>query len=136
MLVYVYPLKIIFSALFAWISNGWLPTVFVLKSQAELVNIFIIYGLGYALLMLMFVFLYYHAYGLADQLLLNKREKIKTMGNIISFLVQACSGLISAVFAWIMPTSIGIFAGFVYMLLPIVMPFVGIYYSKKLKHAE
>lgn len=134
MLVYVYPLKIIFSALFAWISNGWLPTLFILESQKELINIFIIYGFGYASLMIMFVFLYIHAYRITDQLLLNEREKIETRGNITSFLVQACTGLISAGFAWIMPDSIGIYAGFVYMILPVFMPLVGYHYSKSIKN--
>ena len=133
MLVYVYPLKIIYSALFAWISNGWLPTLFILKSQTELINIFIIYGLGYASLMMMFVFLYLHSYKISDQLMLNEREKIETRGNIVSFLVQASTGLLSACFARLMPDSIRIFAGFVYMLLPISMPLVGYYYSKKIK---
>lgn len=136
MLVYVYPLKIIFSALFAWISNGWLPTLFTLESRSELINIFIIYGLGYASLMIMFVLLYFHAYKIKDQLLLNVREKIETEGNVTSFLVQAATGLMSACFAWLMPASIGIFAGFVYVLLPVFMPMVGYYYAKKTENLD
>ena len=33
MLVYVYPLKLLFSVLFAWISGGWLPSQFSLHKM-------------------------------------------------------------------------------------------------------
>ena len=133
MLVYVYPLKIIFSALFSWISGGALPTSFVLKTQDELPRIFIIYGLGYAVLMSMFVFLHAHALSKSGELCLNPVEKMKTKGEISSFMVLAGTGLLSALFAWLMPPQVGIFAGFVYMLLPVLMPVIGIYYSKKVQ---
>ncbi len=136
MLVYIYPLKMIFSSLFSWISGGWFPTSFVVVSQEEIINLFIIYGLGFSALMSMMIFLYNHAKKVADQLLLNPLERIKTIEDIVSSMVLAISGLVSAGFAWMMPPNIGIYAGFVYVSLPISMPIVAIYYSKKAQRLE
>jgi len=136
MLVYVYPLKMVSSAFFSWISGGWLPTSFVLESQEELVNLFIIYGLGFAGLMLMFVLLYYRAITVADQLFLNPLEKIKTSEEISLSATLAVTGLVSAGFAWIMPPNIGVFAGFVYIIIPLSVPIISIRYAKKAQRLD
>jgi uncharacterized membrane protein len=58
MLVYVYPLKLMFSAMFSWISAGWLPSEFKLNNQFELISLFIIYGIGLSVMSALMSFLY------------------------------------------------------------------------------
>ena len=48
MLVYVYPLKMVFSAFASWASNGWLLTAFTLTTPREMLGIFVVYGIGFA----------------------------------------------------------------------------------------
>ena len=36
MLVFLYPLKLVFSALFAWLSGGWMPSQFAITSGREI----------------------------------------------------------------------------------------------------
>ncbi|KAA3609242.1 MAG: DUF1211 domain-containing protein [Calditrichaeota bacterium] len=131
MLVYVYPLKIIFSALFAWISGGWLPVSFAIETLQEFLNVFIIYGIGYAALAAMIALLYLHALKLKDQLCLNALEHVKTKKEIVSFVVFTGTGLTSAAIAWLAPPPIAVFAGFAYSTLALTMPFVAIFYAKK-----
>ncbi|MEZ5082892.1 MAG: TMEM175 family protein [Bacteroidales bacterium] len=47
MLIYIYPLRLIFSAMFSWFTSGWLPSEFTLAQQFELTDLFVFYGLGF-----------------------------------------------------------------------------------------
>ena len=132
MLVYVYPLKLLFSALFSWISNDWFPSQFILQSQFELINLFIIYGIGFFVMSALMAVLYLKAKSARDELKLNAKEIILTDLEIASWATLSITGLISALFAAIMPSNIDVFAGFVYMTLPVSMPIVSIRFNKKL----
>ena len=136
MLVYVYPLRLMFSALFAWISGGALPSEFAIDEQSELVSLFIVYGLGLTALSAMLALLNLRARFAAKTLQLNELELIFTNEEIIIWSVQAVTGLISACFAWLMPSRIAVFAGFVYVTFPITMPTVAIYFSRKVEKVQ
>jgi uncharacterized membrane protein len=135
MLVFVYPLKMMFSALFAWISNNWLPTEFVFGDDfvPELLGLFRIYGLGFMALTGMIAVLYIRALKASGRLLLSEYERISTHGEIASFLVLCATGLVSAIFASVFPPRTAIFAGFVYATLPVTMPLISIAYERKAK---
>ncbi len=121
-LVYVYPLKVICSMLFSWLSNGVLPAPFIVRSGTEITSLFVIYGLGYSVLMTVYSLLYRHALKLKDELLLSGTEQSKARMAMILYVVQSVTGFTSALFALFMPENIGLFAGFFYMTLPISMP--------------
>ncbi|MFH1581723.1 MAG: hypothetical protein ABIC39_06560 [Pseudomonadota bacterium] len=76
MLVYVYPLKLLFSALFSWISNGWFPSQFILHFQFELINLFIIYRIGFSVIPALMAILYLRAKSAGKSLSLNTTEII------------------------------------------------------------
>jgi uncharacterized membrane protein len=133
MLVYVYPLKLLFSSLFTWISNGWFPSEFILHFQFELINLFIIYGIGFAVMSALMAVLYLRAKSARKLLNLNTLEIGITNLEIASWMTLSITGLISALFAWIMPSKIAVFAGFVYTTLPLSMPLVSIHFHKKIE---
>jgi uncharacterized membrane protein len=60
-LVYVYPLKILFSAFFAWITGEWLPPVARITDLADLQAMFIVYGIAFGTLSLCLAALYRHS---------------------------------------------------------------------------
>lgn len=132
LLVYVYPLRLLFSAMFAWMSAGWLPSQFTINSAKELVNLFIIYGIGLTAMAAFMALLYNRARLAKDVLKLNHFETITTHSEIISWMVLSSTGFISALFAFLMPANVGVFAGFIYMTLPITMPLVSSRYMKKI----
>jgi len=131
LLVFVYPLKLVFTALFAWISNGWIRSDFVLRSSSELASLFVIYGLGFAAMAGMMALLYFKALRANLEPELDDIETVKTKSEINSWVVLALTGLASAVFAMAMPVRLAVLAGFVYATLPITMPVVSTMYKRK-----
>jgi hypothetical protein len=131
MLVFVYPLKMVFSALFAWVSGGWLPTSFILKDAVDLPRLFVIYGLGFCVLTGLISLLYVRAMRAAGSLGLNRLERLKTREEIISFGVLAATALISCLWAGLLPHSWGVWAGFWYATLPVSMSLVAVIYDRK-----
>lgn len=131
MLVYVYPLKMVFSAFFAWVSGGWLPASFAVTSQSELAGLFVVYGIGFGVVMAIFALLYGRALRIGDTLGLNVLERLETRADVMMSLILAATGTASAVFAWLTPPSFGIWAGFVYMTLPVTMTIAGFHYGRR-----
>jgi uncharacterized membrane protein len=135
MLVFVYPLKMVFSALFAWISGGRLPTEFVLRKGSELQGIFRIYGLGFMTMTGTLALLYRRALSAGRSLRLNEYERVLTREEITEFSIMAATGLASALFAWLMPPRIALFAGFIYATLLFTMPAAALLYSRRSRAA-
>jgi uncharacterized membrane protein len=133
MLVYVYPLKMVFSGLFAWLSGGWLPATFTVTSASELAGLFIVYGIGFGVVMSIFALLYGRALRIADTLELNPIERMETRVDVVMSLILAGTGITSALFAWLVPPALGVWAGFIYMTLPISMSVAGIHYGRKVQ---
>ncbi len=133
MLIFVYPLKMVFSALFAWITGGWLPTSFVLESAADLPRLFTIYGLAFCAQTGLIALLYVRARRAADILALDDLERLLTREDAVSFSVLAATGLASALMALLLPLRWAVWAGFAYMTLPISMPLVAAGFARKTK---
>ncbi len=135
-LVYIYPLKLMFTTLFAWISQGWLPSEFSLSSIKELLNLFAVYGLGLASLASMMGMLYFRALKQAVDLQLDKFEMLRTREEIAGWVTASLVGLISTLMALFTPKHIAIFAGLIYIILPIIMPLISVYYDRKIRQLE
>ncbi len=136
LLVYIYPLRLMFSTLFNFLSNGWLPTRFELKSRHELIGLFIIYGFGLSAMGGLMALLYWRAKSASEALKLNPLEIIKTNLEITSYLVVSLTGLTSAVYAWLMPPNLDLLGGFLYMTLPVTIPVVEARYKRKEKKLQ
>lgn len=130
MLVYVYPLKMVFAALAAWASGGALPAKFTIRTLAELRGLFIIYGMGFAAQALMMALLYRHTLR-APGLRLDAVERLRTRHKVQSWTVMMGTGLLSALWAGVMPDPLGAFAGFVYAALAVVMPVLAIRHERQ-----
>lgn len=133
MLVFVYPLKMVFSALFAWLTQGWLPSTFVLEQNADLPGLFVVYGFAFCALTGLLALLHWRALAVGAELRLSRVERLGTRGEIVSFALMAATGLLSALFAALTPTHLGVWAGFAYLLLPLVMPIIAIHFSRRVE---
>lgn len=130
-LVYVYPLKMVFSGFFAFMTGGWLPASFTVASHAEMANLFVIYGVGFAAVMGIFMLLYWRALRAAGPLMLDVFEIHQTKAEIGLHGVVGGTAVASTLFALLMPPRIGVYAGFVYFLLAILMPIAAIRYARE-----
>lgn len=134
MLVYVYPLKMVFASLAAWASGGALPATFTLRTTGELMGLFVIYGLGFAAQAGVMALLYAHALRV-PALRLDARERLRTRHQVQSFVVMSTTGLLSALYAAVVPGRPGVFAGFVYALLAVAMPVLATRQQRELLRA-
>lgn len=136
LMIYIYPLRLVFSALFAWISGNYFPSEFSISSTNELANLFVFYGFGFAAIALLLCLLFYRAIKLKYVLKLNEVELLITKYDTISWLIMGNTALVSAFFAIIMPIKIAVFAGLIYSTLPFTMPAISIYFSKKVERIK
>ncbi len=131
-LVYVFPLRLIYSLFISFVvAPGWFPAEFEATSQQDILGLFIIYGIGFAILSAVLMFLYLRSYQCKQALGLNHFEKIYTKMGIGIWAIQLFAGLASAGIAWMMPINIAMFSPFLYFLLPIAIPICVRYYSKQ-----
>ena len=116
-MVYVYPLKILFGAAFEALSGGRLPSSFQLQSQIEFRGVLTIYGLGFAAMSALISALYLHAWRCRSALELNVAERFNASAEAWSWLFVASFGLLSVTLAWILPTRSLALAAWMYCLL-------------------
>ena len=136
-LVYVFPLRLMFSMFMSFVvTPEWIPSEFEVNSTDEVLGLFIIYGIGFAILSAVLMLLYWRAYQCRQSLALNKHEEILTKQGIGIWAIQFFTGLFSASFAWLLPTQIGLFAPFLYFILPVAIPICATYYSNQAKQLE
>ena len=136
MLVYVYPLRMVASAFMAFVSNGWLPSVFKPAAVGDLTGLFVIYGLGFAIQMEMLALLYLRALKGAGALRLDPVERLRTRQEIDRHGVLALTGLASALWAGLLPPRLAVWAGFVYCTLPVTMPWLAVRQARAVERAE
>ena len=88
-LVYVYPLKILFGSFFAWISGGWLPQVAQIRTLDDLQGMFTMYGLAFGSMSLLMAALNRHALHGVVTPALSQYERERTRGEIVRWLFSA-----------------------------------------------
>jgi len=127
-LFYVYPLKFLWSAVFAQIGGQRISEASIRRDQFP--ALFEIYGLGVAATFGILAALYAHAYRHRGDLELAPLEVVDTRAQIYSNLGLSAIGLASAAVAAIMgrlaPNLVGV-AGWVYFLIGLVEWWVGAY---------
>jgi hypothetical protein len=103
-LVFVYPLRFIFSLLFGWLSHGWLADQPIeLNSIEEYRMAFEVYGLGFAAIAAVFALLYRHAERMAAEIGLDAAERAATRMHVAIWCAIGGIALLSAATAALMP---------------------------------
>lgn len=121
-MIYIYPLKIMFSSFLAWLSGGWLPSNFALASLDDVAQLFLIYGVGFSLLCGVIVLLNRHALKCAEKLQLNDLERFETRAEIGAWCILGAVGILSTLIAAFLPSPWNAQAGWAYFSLAFLMP--------------
>ncbi|MEL6870014.1 MAG: TMEM175 family protein [Pseudomonadota bacterium] len=124
-LVYVYPLRAMSAAVVSSMSNGHLPTDFVLLSEAEAIGLFRVYGIGYVVSNLCIIWLNVHAYQCRRQLSLSAQETFMTLAEIIAWTLVAGVGVLSLCLTFFVSGALIGLCGWSYALLAVIMPVFG-----------
>jgi len=72
----------------------------------------------------------------AEGLALSSLERLRTREEIVSFGALAATGLLSSLWAGLLPPEWGIWAGFFYGSLAISMPLIATFYERKAGRLE
>jgi len=125
-LFYVYPLKFVFTSLFAQVmgeGNGGISTPW----QGTVVMS--IYGVGFALVFLLFGLMYGHAYKLRGVLGLNPVEELETRNSVQENLLMAAIGVLACLVAFRSPE----WSGWTYVLIAPALTVHGSVYGKRVR---
>lgn len=133
-LFYVYPLRMVMSAAMNFFTGGWAASDFVVNSLDEYQMIFVVYGLGFAVLAAIVVLLNWHALRMADKLGLDPAERMVARGEIGAHLLLILTAMLSIGLALALRPGMTwayAFPGLAYGLLAVMMPAYGIALGRK-----
>lgn len=102
-MVYVYPLKILFSAGLSTATGGWLPSEFDLDSMFEFKVMATVYGAGFAAVAGTVGGLYLNTTAFRDDLGMSAHELFDTRCEAVGWFGVAAFGLLSCLLAWTLP---------------------------------
>lgn len=101
-LLWVYPLRAMMESFFAWVTAGWLPARYGIRSFADLTTMFVTYGAMFATVGVCFALLYLQAWRQRATLALDATEREATVAAICSFLWIAINGIGSLLLALVL----------------------------------
>src|SRR6476646_2588289 len=128
-LIYVYPLKLLFGAMFYFLSDHVVGQVITANTEDEVRALFALYAVGFVAIALEILLLNLRAWRRREPLRLNEREKSLTRGEWIGWSVPATVGLTSLVLALTLPMKHIGWSGWVYLSLSVLTPLQRTWYA-------
>ena len=130
-LVFVYPMRIVFAVLFASLSNGFFPANFAMTSFRDVSLLFLTFGVAFGSLGAVMALLYRHAWRERDRLGLDPRERIELRMAWLQWALIPAVALVSILLALAIPATrdsasgwlLGL-PGFIYFTLNLATPVV------------
>src|SRR5437867_1239394 len=136
-LIFIYPLKAIFGAMWYFLSSGQVGqrlSLHTTESQAR--TIFAIYALGLIAISAEILFLNLRAWQLREPLRLNERETLVTRGELSGWSIPVSIGIVSLVFALTLPAEQIQWSGWVYLSMIILVPLHHHYLKRRIREAQ
>lgn len=122
-LIFIYPLKAIFGAMWNFLSNGQIGRPLSLHTtETQARAIFAIYALGLIAISAEILLLYLRAWQLREPLRLNARERLITRGEMVGWSIPVSIGIVSLVLTFILPIARIDWAAWVYFSMAILIP--------------
>src|SRR3989440_6912764 len=133
-LIFIYPLKAIFGAMWYLISSGQVGHQFSLHTtETQARTIFAIYALGLIAISAEIVLLYLRAWQLREPLRLNAREQLMTRGELTGWSIPVSIGIVSLVLSFILPAEQIAWCGWVYFLMAILIRVQNFFHKRRLE---
>ncbi|MFP7723087.1 TMEM175 family protein [Lysobacter sp. A3-1-A15] len=124
-LFYVYPLRMVMSAAMGFFTGGWAVSEFRIDNMSQFSTIFVIYGVGFAVLAGLIVALNVHALRRSSQLRLDAAERQLLESEVVVHLVYIACAVLSMAIALLLPARPGwwmALPGMAYGLLGVALP--------------
>lgn len=121
-LVFIFPLKIVFGAFLASITGGWLPTRVTFTSFAELRELFITFSIGFMALELCIWGLYADSLRRSSTLRLNEIERFDTRASADNHLISLAVATGALGLALLLPPNWSPLSGYAFGILMLTNP--------------
>jgi hypothetical protein len=122
-LIYIYPLKAIFGAMWYLLSDGRVGQALALRStEIEARELFAAYALGFIAISGGILLLNFRAWQLREPLRLNAREKLMTRAELTGWGIPVSVGLVSLVMALTLPIQKIEWCGWFYFSMIVLVP--------------
>lgn len=102
-LVYVYPLRLLFASFFAWASGGWLPLPMQTLAHGDIPWLYVIYGVAFSSMSACIAGLHALAWRMRHALELETAGARESVGQVAVYLFMVLAGATSAVLAALLP---------------------------------
>ena len=136
-LIFVYPLKAIFGAMWYFLSSGQIGQPFSLHTtETQARTIFAVYALGLIAIAAEVLLLNFRAWHLRAPLRLNVREQLMTRGELTGWSIPVSVGIVSLILSFVLPIEQIAWCGWVYFLMAILVPAHRFWQRRKLEQAE
>jgi uncharacterized membrane protein len=136
-LIFIYPLKAIFGAMWYLLSSGQIGQPFSLHTtEAQARTIFAIYALGLIAISTEILLLNLRAWQLREPLRLNARERLVTRGELTGWSIPVGVGIVSLVSALTLPAEQIEWSGWVYLSMIILVPLHDFLHKRRLKAVQ
>ena len=122
MLIYIYPLKAIFSSMWFLLSGGRVGHVLGAHSESQVRALFAVFALGFTAIALEILLLNLRAWQLREPLRLNAGERAMTFHEVTGWSIPVGVGIISLVLALFLPRQHIEWSGWIYFSMAILVP--------------
>ncbi len=117
LLVYIYPLRLIFEGMISFLSGGRIPWGLEFSSFAQVRGFFAFYAAGFLTMSLLMSALYYSAIQHASTLMLDDYERMETENQLHRWLVAIVFSLLSIFIAMTVPIQFISVSGFIFFVM-------------------
>src|SRR5437660_3103020 len=130
-LIYMYPLKAIFSSMWFLLSGGRVGHTLGPHSESQVRALFAVFALGFTAIAVEMVLLNLRAWQLREPLRLNARERAMTFNEVTGWSIPVGVGLVSLVLALCLPGTQIQWSGWIYFSMAILVPLQKAYFKRK-----
>src|SRR6266480_226443 len=132
-LIYMYPLKAIFSSMWFLLSSGRVGHTLGAHSESQVRALFAVFAIGFTAIALEVVLLNLRAWQLRGPLRLNAREKLITLYEVTGWSIPVGVGIVSLFLALTLPPAQIAWSGWVYFSMVILVPVHAAYHRRKME---
>ena len=135
-LIYMYPLKAIFSSMWFLLSGGRVGHTLGAHSAWQVRVLFAVFAVGFTAIALEVVLLNLRAWQLREPLQLNAKERLITFHEVTGWSVPVAVGIISFVLALNLPREQIAWSGWIYFSMVILVPLHSAYRKRRVEAAK
>src|SRR5882724_10101102 len=121
-LIYMYPLKAIFSSMWFLLSSGRVGHTLGAHSESQVRSLFALFAIGFTAIAVEVVLLNLRAWQLREPLRLNAKERLITLYEVTGWSIPVGIGIVSLVLALTLPREQIEWSGRVYFSMVILVP--------------